>query len=146
MKELHPVTWGIRCLIAGVSILLLVGCQPQYQKQASFIEPISLSGKACMTRCSQDKVYCEQRSSQTIAGCQEAAHHRALVDFKTYQSQYDEPDRPEKTADDFYDDSACQLAVPCNRVYNQCFIHCGGRIEQVDVCVKNCPATLKPEG
>ncbi len=131
--------WGLGCVAVMMSTVILVGCQPQYQKQAAFIDPISLSGKACVTRCSQDQTYCEQRSSETLSGCKEAAYHRALADLKSYQSQYDTPDRPEKNVDDFYDDSACQLAVPCRQAYNQCFIQCGGRVTQQDVCVKNCP-------
>ena len=131
--------WLKTYLVLSSIALLLMGCQPQYKKQTSFTDPLSLSGKACVANCRQDKAYCEKRSSQTIEGCKEAAHHKAVLDYQQYQTHYDQSDRPEKTVDDFYDDSACQLAVPCASAYNQCFIHCGGSIHQVDVCVKNCP-------
>ena len=118
------------------SILFLTGCQPQYQKQAVFVDPVSLSGQACIKRCSQDKDYCEQRSSEALSGCQQAAQHRAVVELESYQTQYG---APEKTLSDFYDDSVCKQALSCTSVYNQCFVQCGGNVDYQQACIKNCP-------
>jgi hypothetical protein len=129
----------IALLVLATGMVALSGCAPEYKMQPQFIEPLSISGQECVKQCFDTKQYCDQRSAAGLAGCKEAAHHRAMVEYKNYNIQYDDNSaKSNKTVDDFYDDSQCHQSVPCGNVYNQCFVHCGGSIQQKKVCVKNC--------
>jgi len=127
--------------IVSICFLLLAGCQEQYRGEAEFVPPLSLSGKACVNTCEDQLQYCQTRTSDASDGCMSAANDRATAKLQEYVEQYGNNIANPKTAADFYDDSDCQQDGPCRSVYNQCFVHCGGVVQQKQVCTKNCKAT-----
>ena len=124
----------IRLLIGILFPLgVALGCAPVYQVKYDYLAPESAEGKGCTQQCESTKLQCEETANIQF-------EQERLKLQQGYQqcllSQRGEPGTPILC----YDPS--QSIKPdysnCLAAYKGCFEGCGGKVEERNVCVRNC--------
>jgi len=115
------------------SLGLTLGCAPVYQVKFDYFAPESAEGKGCTQQCESTKLQCDQtvnmqfeqerlKLQQGYQQCLLSQSGAARVPILCYDpSQSIKPDYSN-----------------CLATYKGCFERCGGRVEERNVCVRNC--------
>jgi hypothetical protein len=122
-------------LAIGILFFLVaaVGCGPVYQIKYDYLAPESAEGRGCTQQCENSKFQCEEMVNkefeqerlslvQAYRTCRlsETSGARSPI-LCIDQSKTIQPDYSQCLAD-----------------YKRCFQSCGGRVEERNVCIKNC--------
>lgn len=116
------------------SLGLALGCasSPVYQVKYDYLAPESAEGRECSQQCESTKRQCEQAANK------EFEQER----LKLQQGYQECLMSQSSTRSPILCDDPSQLIKPdysnCLATYNHCFARCGGRVEEKNVCVRNC--------
>lgn len=115
--------------------LLVVGCaSPVYQQQLRLVEPSTPYGQNCVGICSQGREQCLTLKELEYANCRRVAQSEyelclARENVPVYApSRKCYLERCERASEESCDDD-----------FRECFIDCGGKIVEEEVCTANCP-------
>lgn len=117
------------------SLGLALGCAPSpvYQVKYDYLAPESAEGKECTQQCESTKLQCEQ-------GVNKEFEQDRLKLQQGYQQCLLSQSGGARAPILCHDPS--QSIKPdysnCLASYNRCFERCGGRVEEKNVCVRNC--------
>jgi len=116
------------------SLTLALGCasSPVYQIQYDYLAPESAEGKVCTQQCETAKTQCEEAVNKEFEQERlklQQAYQQCLLTQSSSRSPIlcNDPSKAIKP-----DYSNCVVGR------KGCFEHCGGKIEERNVCVRNC--------
>jgi len=118
------------------SLGLALGCAPSpvYQVKYDYLAPESAEGRECTQQCEGPKLQCEQTVNRQFE------QERLKLQQGYQQCLLSQSGGAARVPILCYDPS--QSIKPdysnCLATYKGCFEHCGGRVEERNVCVRNC--------
>jgi len=87
------------------------------------------------SRISQAKRYCNQKG---IKDCKQARYYTIQWLALTSPKKPQEPQPISLHSQITKYQSSCKKDCECDRLFDQCFLGCGGQIQERSVCVRNC--------
>jgi hypothetical protein len=116
------------------SLGLTLGCAPVYQVKFDYFAPESAEGKGCTQQCESTKLQCDQTVNMQFE------QERLKLQQGYQQCLLSQSSGGRGVPILCYDPS--QSIKPdysnCLATYKGCFERCGGRVEEKNVCVRNC--------
>jgi len=116
------------------SLGLTLGCAPVYQVKYDYLVPESAEGKGCTQQCESTKLQCDQTVNMQFE------QERLKLQQGYQQCLLSQSSGGRGVPILCYDPS--QSIKPdysnCLATYKGCFERCGGRVEEKNVCVRNC--------
>jgi hypothetical protein len=116
------------------SLGLALGCAPSpvYQVKYDYLAPDSAEGKGCIQQCESTKLQCEQGVNKEFGQERlklQQGYQECLLSQLNARSPILCNDPSQSIKPDYSN---------CLATYNRCFERCGGRVEEKNVCVRNC--------
>ena len=125
----------IRLTIGVFSFLgLILGCAPGpvYQIKYDYLPPELAEGKGCIQPCENTRIQCEQAVNKEMEQ-ERLKAHQAYQQCLLSQSNTRSPMICNDASQSIKPDYSNSLAA-----YNRCFQGCGGRVEEKNICIRNC--------
>jgi len=116
------------------SLTLALGCasRPVYQIKYDYLAPESAEGKVCTQQCETAKTQCEATVNKEFEQERlklQQSYQQCLLTQSSSRSPILCNDSSQAIKHDYSN---------CLAGYKGCFEHCGGRVEERNVCVRNC--------
>ena len=116
-------------------IVLILACAPTpvYQIKYDYLPPESAEGKGCTQQCENTRIQCEQAVNKEIEQERlkaQQAYQQCLLSQSGGARVPILCNDPSQSIKPDYSN--------CLASHNRCFQGCGGRVEEKNVCIKNC--------
>ena len=117
---------------------LLAGCST-YKDINVYHRPGTVAELRCVNQCAFQRLYCRSHCQERDSACLSTARSNAKSNFDAYLKAQSVQHKPAvRTLDDFIDYSKCHLSCNCEATFNSCFVGCGGKITNKNICITNC--------
>lgn len=123
-------------LAIGILLFLasVLGCAPSpvYQVKYDYLVPESAEGKGCTQQCEATKIQCEEVINKEFEQQRlnlRQAYQQCLLSQRSTRAPILCSDQSQLIQINYSN---------CLPDYNRCFEHCGGKVEEKNVCVRNC--------
>ncbi|HIO95357.1 MAG TPA: hypothetical protein EYG67_00870 [Campylobacterales bacterium] len=79
----------MRMILLIATLLFITACSPRYEIKTHYTQPISSTGKICLSKCEQNRQGCQERCDQHYNQCLSKAESNAKQNMNSMLNEYD---------------------------------------------------------
>lgn len=126
--------WFAVALVAAVLAVSACSVSKGGGEKSRYVPPSTAGGKACADQCGKARFHCVSYCSFSEKQCNQEMQAQAIRDYEQYmRDQFRSRAASELLPRDFERPEKCSTlscAQDCEDDYRECYVNCGGKIEE----------------